>query len=349
MERLKESLIQGSTGGAATIDDTEYRRVRKALLQHPALGPLCPDWLRRAATHPEAESRIRDEAGETAGKWHRRRTLIADTLNPLIDALEASDAMATDALERMERLGGGGFGEVYRYRHKLLDTHFAVKILSPVFAGESDHAMERFFREARILFRLQHNHIVRVYDVGLIGRRPFIRMELIEGRSLGRIIQDAGGLSVVDARHAAHSLASALAHAHDEVHVVHRDLKPSNVMREETGRLVVVDFGLGAFVEGEMLSRITRTGEAAASGLYAAPELVADPKLLDARTDIYSFGAIWYEMLTGRAPAGTRIEAGFQDLIALRGAEIEIITQCLGPIASRPSAAHVRDKLATLL
>jgi eukaryotic-like serine/threonine-protein kinase len=345
IQRLKASLNQASTGGAQDISDTEYREIRKTLLNHPDLGPKCPIWLRRGATHAEAVSLVRDEAGEEGGKWKRRGKIIIDGLNPLIDVLEGSDVFASDSLNRLDRLGSGGFGEVYRYHHKFLNMDFALKILNPVFATDSDHAMERFFREARILFQLQHQNIVRIYDVGLISRRPFIRMELLEGQSLARIIRDAGRMSIEEAHCTIAILVSALRHAHEDVRVVHRDLKPSNVMKTTLGRTVIVDFGLGAFVEGEIVSRITRTGESVAGGLYTSPELIADPRLLDPKTDIYSLGAIWYELLTGRPPGGTRIESALDDIPDLQDAEKQLIIQCLGPLATRPSAAMLNSAL----
>ena len=152
---------------------------------------------------------------------------------------------------------------------------------------------------------LNHANIVRVFDAGLIKGKPFIRMELLEGKNLSEFLRDHGTMPLVKASTLVRKILEALSHAHGDARVCHRDLKPSNVMVAPGERVKVVDFGMGAFVEQELVSRLTRTGEHLVGGYFSAPELVQNPKVVDARADIYSVGAIWYNVITGRPPAGT--------------------------------------------
>jgi len=342
VEELKEALIAVVTGQHSEYPQSKYRVLRKVLSQHPEAQAALPEWLRRGSTIAEVNTAIRGAAGQESGMWQRRRAIVIKDLNKIIDVLEGDDAVSAATLEKGERIGGGGYGEVFKVTHRLIDDlEFAMKVLNPTFASDADHATERFFQEARILFRLRHPNIVQVYDVGLIGRRPFIRMELIEGESLAAVIRRKGSLKVKEARSTMRQLASALAYAH-EAGVVHRDIKPSNIMISGE-RVVLLDFGLGAFLEDELVSRITRTGEAPAGGIYTSPELLSNPHDLDPRHDIYSLGAVCYEAIVGSAPAGSRIERRLEE--RLSPAESELILSCLGPLSERPSAKELLELL----
>jgi eukaryotic-like serine/threonine-protein kinase len=345
LEKLKTAVMGIATGDDSTLSNEEYGQVRKAVLHHPDLGPLCPEWLRRGANLWEANRLVRDAAGEAPGKWQRRRELVADGINPLVDALQSS-AEALQALIPGDRIGQGGFGEVYRYRHKLLDIDFAVKFLNAPFATPRDHALARFFREARILFRLNHFNIVRVHDVGLLQGRSFIKMEYVDGHNLHGVLSDRGILAVTEARSVISGVAAALHHAH-EAGVIHRDLKPSNVMQDPSGRVVVLDFGLGVFVEDELVSRLTRSGEAPAGGIYSAPELLADPRLLDPLTDIYSLGAVWFYLITGLPPAGADVPALLRKA-GIGEPDAPLVLRCLADRADRPSAERLIRQVAAL-
>lgn len=346
IDKLKQAMLLITTGKLADYTDDEYAEVRKALVRHPEVGAYCPDWLRRGSSLDEAGSRIRTEAGDQEGKWQRRREIVTSSLDPIIDILEGANDAAAVSLQKLERLGGGGFGEVFRCHHKFANCDFALKVLDPAFDEGHERAVARFFQEAQILFRLRHDNIVRVYDVGMLGRRPFIRMELVEGDTLVEVLRDSGSLPVADAREIVRGIAGALAHAHDDIGVVHRDLKPGNIMVENaTERPVLLDFGLGAFVQEEMFSRITRRGDAPAGGSYTAPELQTDPTLLDPLNDVYSLGVIWYEVLTSSIPPRRRAEERLEAIPALRPREIKLIMRCLDDAESRPTAAELRDSV----
>lgn len=192
VEGLKVGLLQAVTSGAVDLTDDEYRRVRKLLISNPRTTRRIPEWLRQGSTLWEVVGLLRKAVGDEAGKWERRRQLVQAGLAPVLAELEGSDAEMAEQFELMERIGGGGFGEVFKYRHRLLDLPFAVKMLAPSFPEEKDRSLERFFLEARILFRLNHPNIVRVYDVGLLSSKPFIRMEFIDGITLNEQLMRQG-------------------------------------------------------------------------------------------------------------------------------------------------------------
>jgi len=342
VEALKVALFHEVRGEQSDYSEEQYREVRKSLLKAPGLIAALPEWLRRGSSLREAVGRIRDEAGNEAGKWARRQKVVSSGLEPILDALEGSDVIAAAQYERLESLGSGGFGEVFRYRHKLLGRDFALKVLNPSpFTTDIDHAIARFFQEGKILFDLRHPNIVQVYDVGIIGRRPYIRMELIHGTSLAVRIRDTGSVIASETRSVIRSLASALTHAHYDLGVVHRDLKPSNIMLDETGRAVLLDFGLGVFIEDELVSRITRTGEAPAASIYTAPELLQDPRIRDPHTDVYSLGVVWYESVTGITPSGRNIERLLKNHPGMLPGEIDLLLSCLAPRSGRPSSREL--------
>jgi eukaryotic-like serine/threonine-protein kinase len=136
---------------------------------------------------------------------------------------------------------------------------FAVKVLSPSFPEADGPYLDRFFLEARILLSLNHPNIVRVYDVGMFRKRAYIKMELLNGQDLNRFLQERGLIDPPEAASIALAVAEGLEHAHAKK-IIHRDLKPSNIFCTDEGEVRLIDFGLGAFVEGDLISRITRTG-----------------------------------------------------------------------------------------
>jgi serine/threonine-protein kinase len=344
IEHLKNAMVARCTSGYYDYAEDDYVEARKAIVNHPALAPLCPEWLRRGSSMEDARGRINAAAGDQPGKWERRRELIREGIEPMLDALDQPEgALPVTSPELGERLGSGGFGEVYRYRHKFVPHDFAVKVLNPSFDEGRNRAVARFFQEAQILFRLSHPNIVRVFDVGMVGPRPYIRMELIEGRTL----DTEGALIPAHAQTIIGRLASALAHA-NAMNVVHRDLRPSNIMLENgTNRPVLLDFGLGAFVESEIASRITKIGTAAATGSYTAPELLERPDLLDPKTDVYSLGVIWYQAVTGQLPRLRKAEALLEQT-GVDASTRSLLMACLGDSAERPSAGELVEELRRL-
>jgi hypothetical protein len=344
VERLKNGLISAATyRDDDTFTDTEYRKIRKHLLGHPGLKKLLPEFLTSYRNVGEFWNFIK----VAYAHYDERRTFIAEALNPILNLLESNEEIESQ-FEEMEWIGQGGFGTVYKYVHTHLQLPFAIKVLAPSLLGETDGNLDRFFREARILFRLNHLNIIRCYDVGMLGRRPYIKMEYFNGKDLNQALMQHGRFSANKALRATKLIAQALVHAH-EVGVVHRDLRPSNVLIAPVGQLRVIDFGLGVFVEGELISRITRTGESVVGGYYTAPELVANPKLLDPRSDLYSVGALWYTLLVGQPPGGTSLGRALQDIKDVTDAYRNAVLRCLADIDERfQSATEVVEAIQEL-
>ena len=202
----------------------------------------------------------------------------------------------------LEKLGEGGMGEVYRALDSRLDRIVAIKLLNGSSAA-SQGRRERFAREARAVSSLTHPHICTLYDVGSQDGIDYLVMEYLEGQTLEmRLLKSPLGLEEVIEY--AVQIADALAHAHGRG-VVHRDLKPSNIVLTASG-VKLVDFGLAKLREaawgGEALARtLSLTAEHRIVGTlcYMAPEQI-EGRLVDARTDIFAFGAVLYEMLSGR-------------------------------------------------
>jgi eukaryotic-like serine/threonine-protein kinase len=196
-----------------------------------------------------------------------------------------------------ERLGDGGFGEVYRAYDPRLDRDVAVKILKQPNPGE--RVMERFFREARAVARLDHPNIVAVHDAGYDGGRCWVAYHLVVGRPLWWY-RDHHRMDAVTAARVVRALADALDHAH-HMGVLHRDLKPANVLIDDQGKPRLIDFGLARRSDFE--SDLTREGAIVGTPAYMSPEqALGVSRLVDERSDVYSLGVIFYELLHGRRP-----------------------------------------------
>jgi serine/threonine protein kinase/dienelactone hydrolase len=192
-------------------------------------------------------------------------------------------------------------GMVYRAHDEKLDRDVAVKVLAPgIFPG--DEARHRFHREALALAKLSHAHIAAVYDVGEQDGVDFIVMECVPGESLAAKLE-TGPLSVKEATSIALQIAQALEEAHEQG-VIHRDLKPANVMITPKGQAKVLDFGLAKLLmpsSPDATHSMVETRSIAGTPLYMSPEQVHG-KSIDARTDLWSLGIVYYETLAGRAP-----------------------------------------------
>jgi serine/threonine protein kinase/Tol biopolymer transport system component len=202
-------------------------------------------------------------------------------------------------------IGSGAMGEVYRARDLRLGRDVAIKVLHANLAGDA-HRLARFEREARALAALNHPHIVTIYSVEEADGASFLTMELIEGRSLERIVP-AAGFSFEEFVEFAGELADALAAAHEKG-IVHRDLKPANIMVTKDGRIKVLDFGLVRDLRGvgdEDSTRAsageTQAGMVVGTPAYMSPEQIAGGPV-DHRTDIFSLGVVLHQMASGRHP-----------------------------------------------
>jgi tRNA A-37 threonylcarbamoyl transferase component Bud32/Tol biopolymer transport system component len=203
----------------------------------------------------------------------------------------------------LEKIGQGGMGEVFRAHDERLGRDVAVKIIRPALADQADH-LRRFEQEARAAAALNHPNIVAIYDVGLDNGSPYIVSELLEGETLRQRLTEGalpGGLVLDYARQVAQGLIA----AHDR-RIVHRDLKPENLFVTHDGRIKILDFGVAKLQPSpdeaarsvETMTTVTRTGTVVGTVAYMSPEQLRG-KPVDHRSDIFSVGAILYEMLSG--------------------------------------------------
>ena len=214
--------------------------------------------------------------------------------------------------EILAPLGTGGMGEVYRARDTLLGREVAIKTVSPKLAS-NEELKRRFLQEARAASALNHPGIVTIHDISRSGEIDYMVMEYVRGRTLDRVI-GKNGIGPQEAIRYAIQIADALAKAH-AAHIIHRDLKPGNIMVTDEGQVKVLDFGLaklGATLEpttagepdGITTVRLPESGHTAEGAIvgtvaYMSPEQ-AEGKKVDERSDVFSFGALLYEMVTGR-------------------------------------------------
>jgi len=204
----------------------------------------------------------------------------------------------------VEKLGEGGMGVVYKARDQHLDRFVAIKVLPPEKVADPERK-RRFVQEAKAASALNHPNIVHVYDIDQQDGVDYIAMEWVEGITLGEAIGHKG-LKLGEALKYAVQIADALAKAH-AAGIVHRDLKPGNVMVTADGRVKVLDFGLAKLAEAaatpddetRTAQPSTELGVAVGTPGYMSPEQ-AEGRKVDARSDIFSFGSLLYEMLTGR-------------------------------------------------
>ena len=191
--------------------------------------------------------------------------------------------------EIIECLGRGGMGAVYKARQKSLNRLVAIKILAPERVGEGRFA-ERFTIEAELLAKLGHPHIVTIHDFGETGGLFYLIMEFIDGVNLRDLLRD-GKIDPQQALAIVPPICDALQYAHDKG-IVHRDIKPENILLDREGRVKIADFGIASLVGA--------SGEESGTPPYMAPE--QEQGNVDRRADIYSLGAVLYEMLTGERP-----------------------------------------------
>ena len=198
--------------------------------------------------------------------------------------------------EITELIGVGGMAEVYKGVDIIDNKNVAIKILKKEYA-ENEEFLRRFRNESKAIAVLSHPNIVKIYDVGFSDKIQYIVMEYIDGITLKEYIEEEKVLTWKDTVHFVIQILRALQHAHDKG-IVHRDIKPQNIMMFTDGTIKVMDFGIAKFAREEGK---TATDQAIGSVHYISPEQ-ASGNVTDAKSDIYSVGAMMYEMLTGKKP-----------------------------------------------
>jgi tetratricopeptide (TPR) repeat protein/tRNA A-37 threonylcarbamoyl transferase component Bud32 len=251
--------------------------------------------------------------------------------------LEPGTILAT-RYEILKVLGTGGMGAVYKAQDTELDRLVALKVIRPELARNAA-IVDRFKQEIRLSHKVTHRNVVRMYDLSEDAGMRFVTMELVAGRDLRTILEERGKLPPDEAVDIFQQICFALEAAHN-VGILHRDLKPQNVMREDAGRVVVMDFGLARTFEGDGM---TQSGALVGTMEYMSPEQALG-KELDQRSDIFALGLIGYEMLTGNMPF--RADSAIASLLkrtreraepvsktdaTLPGALSGLISKCLEP------------------
>jgi serine/threonine-protein kinase len=264
-----------------------------------------------------------------------------------------------DRYEILALLGAGGMGTVYRARDLELDELVALKVMRRELL-ETPGILDRFRREAKLARRVTHKNVARVFDIGEHGGERFLTMELVDGESLSALLAREGALPLARVAEIAGGIVEGLGAAH-AAGVVHRDLKPDNVLMAKDGRVVITDFGIARALE---IGGAAKTmGGLVGTPAYMAPEQVEGKSDVDARADIYAFGALLYELMTGRrawqgdapfAVAAARLISPPPDPRAVRPdlptawAEIVLRAMARSPADRPASIAEVGSVLASL-
>jgi tetratricopeptide (TPR) repeat protein/predicted Ser/Thr protein kinase len=198
--------------------------------------------------------------------------------------------------EILQILGEGGMGAVYKARDRELNRMVALKVIRPELAG-SQAIIDRFKQELLLATQVTHKNVIRIYDLSEAEGMKFITMEFVEGEDLRGLMQQKKKLAPEEAVEIMLQVCRALEAAHS-VGIIHRDLKPQNIMRDKAGRILVMDFGLARTLEGDGM---TQTGALVGTMDYMSPEQALG-KDLDQRSDLFTLGLIFYELLTGKMP-----------------------------------------------
>ena len=266
--------------------------LRKTGLSQARLVRAIEDALR------EQETRRQEDSGTPSGFV---RTIPLEVLRSGAPVKENEGQIPGYRTLRM--IGQGGMAQVYLAERVHDGIQLVLKVLDPALRHDATF-LQRFVREYKLIAAIENEYVAHIFDQGFSGNQPYIAMEYLSGGTLAARMQE--GMSSL----AALRLTSQIAKALDAVHahgIVHRDLKPQNIMFRQNGRPVIVDFGLAKDLDSN--THLTRHGEVMATPRYMSPEqCMGQPA--DARSDLYSLGAIFYEMLTGKRLWGDEGPAG---------------------------------------
>ncbi len=277
--------IQAMKAGAADF-------LRKTGLPAQRLTRAIEDALR------EQEARHLETSGRSPGF---ARTTPLDLQR--IGAPVHLDAVVIPGYRTLRKIGEGGMAQVYLAERIHDGLQMVLKVLDPGLRQDATF-LQRFVREYKLIVSVENEHVAHIFDQGFSGEHPYIAMEYLSGGTLAARIQE--GMTSLTALRITSQIAKALdaIHAHD---IVHRDLKPQNIMFRDNGRPVIVDFGLAKDLDSN--TDLTRQGEVMATPRYMSPEQCMG-RTADARSDLYSLGAIFYEMLSGHKLWGDEGPAG---------------------------------------
>ena len=225
--------------------------------------------------------------------------------------MELTAGMKLGIFTIVKQIGAGGMSEVYLVKDDL-GRPFALKTMSRSLSFEPSFR-QRFEQEARIMASLSHPNIVQMHSYFEADGRFCLVMEYIEGGSLRELSRKIGPIPEKRALHILQQIAEALSYAHGKG-IIHRDIKPSNILLDENDNVKVMDFGIARMTEGPGL---TQTGSQMGTLVYMSPEQIRDSKHVDERTDIYSLGVSFYEMLTGKPPYDEQNSSDFDIRVSI--------------------------------
>ncbi len=245
---------------------------------------------------PEAGMRVASSLAERETVTVRIGRVPASTPRPTCPDTDVLLPPVAGGYELAGLIGRGGMGVVYKARHRTLDRPVAYKVLTHL-ATTDPMAVERFRSEATLLAKLQHPHVVQVFDFGTCDGTPYLAMEYVPGGSLAQFLRDRR-TTPREATELVATVARAVGHAHDQG-IIHRDLNPANILLTPDGQSKVADFGLARDLGGE---RLTRTGVTAGTPHYMSPEQLNAGDAQTPAVDVWAAGVILYEMLTGTVP-----------------------------------------------
>lgn len=245
------------------------------------------------------KQRLPEELHEDFVELVAAETAIDEALEPGGDA---ALPLAWGKYTILREIARGAAGVVYEALHRELGRKVALKVLRTGLDTD-EVTRERFRREAQALAQVHHDHIVEIYEFGELEDRPFYAMSLVEGPTLADLVKRDERPDPREVCEGLADIANAL-HTLHEAGMIHRDVKPSNIMIDlKTGRYMLADFGLARTA---MSATVTRTGDALGTPLYMSPEqMLGNRDAIEARTDVYGFGATLYQMLTGKPPFKT--------------------------------------------
>ena len=240
----------------------------------------------------------------------------------MADQLEHLQAALSDRYAIERELGSGGMAMVYLSRDRKHERQVALKVMRPELSAILGG--ERFLREIRIAAKLNHPHILALHDSGEADGFLYYVMPYVEGESLRSKIDREKQLSIDEAVTLTRQVASALDYAHQQG-VIHRDIKPENILLHR-GEAVVADFGIALAITAAGGDRLTETGLSLGTPAYMSPEQATGTGELDARADVYSLGAVLYEMVTGEPPqTGATVQAVIARLLSERPAKPRVL------------------------
>lgn len=237
-------------------------------------------------------------AYDMPGQLHRRGWITAGQRSNLACLAQGDGSQQFIAgYELLERLGNGSMGATYRARQVSLDREVALKVILPRYSHDPEY-IKRFLREARVAAKLNHENIATVYEVGSSGDQYYIAMEMVRGKNLAQRLAAEGRIAEKDAVAIVCGVATALQYAYEQG-IVHRDISTKNIMLSASGQPKLIDLGLAKNVDS---LKSDESETALGTPAYLSPEQALGRANVDIRSDIYSLGCVFYEMLCGSPP-----------------------------------------------